>query len=106
MLLAIRLPSVSTTSWSPLVLPHFGYFQNLTSFANNSLCNRISSLRPSSMVTSVFCDQHDPETRLPSHHIRVRSRCLFERDGFDHGRHTTQRTETKRGITGRRVSGQ
>src|SRR5215471_2006096 len=30
MLLAIRLPWVSTTSWSPFVLSHFGYFQNLT----------------------------------------------------------------------------
>src|SRR6516225_11015279 len=99
MLPAIRPPSVSTTTWSPLVLPHCDYFQNLTRFANNSLCKLNSSLRPCSMVTSVFCDQHYPKARLPSHHLRVRSRCLFERDGFDHGRHATQRTETERGIT-------
>src|SRR5215831_2283003 len=103
MLFANRLPWVSTTSWSPFVLPHLGYLQNLTRFANNSLCKLNSSLRLSSMAISVFCNQHHPKARLPSHHLRVRGGCLIERNGLDHGRHATQRTETKRCVTSCRV---
>src|SRR6516225_9640106 len=102
MLLAIRLPWVSTTSWSPFVFFHFGYFH----VANNSLCKLNSSLQLSNMATSVFCKQHNPKARLPTHNLRVRSRCLFEWDCFDHRRHATQGTETKRCVTGRRVSRQ
>src|SRR6516164_2468141 len=103
MLLAIRLPWVSTTSWSPLVLPHFGYFKNLTRFANNSLCKLKSSLR---LAIGVFCDQHYPKTRLPSHHLRVGNGCLIEWDGLDHREHPTQGTETKRCVSNGGVSRQ
>src|SRR5215469_5644773 len=106
MLLAIRLPWVSTTSWSPFVLPHFGYFKislvPLTTFSTKLN----ASLRLSALAVAVLCNQHYPETRLPSHHLRVRSGCLIEWDGLDHRRNTAQRTETKSCVTGCRVSRQ
>src|SRR5262245_30847507 len=80
----------------------FRLFPKFHSFANNSLCKLNSSFQLSRLAT-VFCDQHYPKTRLPSHHLRVRRRCLFEWDGLDHGGHAAQGTESERGITGRRV---
>src|SRR5262249_19825281 len=77
-------------------------FQKFTRVASYSLCKRKSSPRLSSMATSVCCDQHHPKARLPSHHLRVRRRCVFEWDGLDHGGHAAQGTESERRITGRR----
>src|SRR5262249_42159367 len=65
-----------------------------------------SSFRLSKSAVVVFCDQHHPKARLPSHHLRVRRGCLIEWDGLDHRRHPTQGTETKRCVTGGRVSRQ
>src|SRR5215813_550895 len=65
-----------------------------------------SSFRPSRSATVVFCDQHDPKARLPSHHLRVRGGCLIKWDGLDHRRHTTQGTETKRCVSSGGVSRQ
>src|SRR5215475_1706940 len=64
------------------------------------------SLRLSRLAIAVFCDQHYPETCLPSHHLRVGSGCLIEWDGLDHSGYTAQRTESERCITSRRISRQ
>src|SRR5215470_458023 len=58
------------------------------------------------LAIAVFCNQHYPKTRLPSHHLRVRSGCLIEWDCLDHRRHATQGTETKRCVSSGRVSRQ
>src|SRR5262249_89469 len=89
------------TSWSPVVLPQSGYFQNCTRFANDSHCKPKSSPWVSRIATSV-CNEHHPKARLPSHHLRVRRRWLFERDNFDHGGDAAQNTESERRVTGRR----
>src|SRR5215467_10483520 len=94
------------TSWSPVVLPHFGFVQNVTRFADNSLGKLNSSFRLSRLTIAVFCDQHDPKARLPSHHLRVRGGCLIEWDGLDHRRHPAQGTETKRCVSSGGVSRQ
>src|SRR5215510_11710317 len=91
------------TSWSPVVLPHSGYVQNVTRFADNSLGKLNSSFRLSRLAIAVFCDQHYPKARLPGHHLRVGIRRLVEWDGLDHGGHAAQRTETERNVSGRRV---
>src|SRR5262245_35876836 len=91
------------TSWPPFVLSHCGCCKNFIRFASNFLCKVNPSLRLSSLAIAVFCDQHHPKARLPSHHLRVRRRGLFEWDGLDHGGHAGQGTESERGITGRRV---
>src|SRR5215475_4677322 len=62
------------------------------------------SLRLSRLAIAVFCDQHYPETCLPSHHLRIGSGCLIEWDGLDHRGYTAQRTEPERCITSRRIS--
>src|SRR5262249_62270560 len=87
------------TSWSPVVLPHFGFVQNVTRFANNSLRKLNSSSRLSRLTIAVFCDKHHPKARLPSHNLLVRGGCLIEWDGLDHRRHPTQGTETKRCVS-------
>src|SRR5262249_30181459 len=74
-------------------------YQNFTRFANNSLCELNSSFRLSRLAITVFCDQHQPKARLPSHHLLVRGGCLIEWDGLDHRRHPTQGTETKRCVS-------
>src|SRR5262245_59536633 len=106
MLLAIAPSWFSMTSWSPVVLRHFGYVQNVTRFASNSLCKLNSSFRLSRLTIAVLCDQHDPKARLTSHHLRVRGGCLIEWDGLDHRRHPTQGTETKRCVSSGGVSRQ
>src|SRR5262245_29718076 len=65
-----------------------------------------ASLLLSRLAVAVFCDQHYPKTRLPSHHLRVGSGCLIEWDGLDHRRHPTQDTETKRCVSSGGVSRQ
>src|SRR5262249_50288348 len=100
-------PLVEWPTWIILVsfvLPHFGYFQNVTPFANNSLCKLDSSFCLCKLAAA--CDQHYPKTRLPSHHLRVRGGCLVEWDGLDHRRYPTQGTETKRGVSSGGVSRQ
>src|SRR5262249_57312163 len=87
------------TSWSPVALPHSGYVQNVTRFADNSLGKLNSSFRLSRLTIAVFCDQHYPKARLPGHHLRVRGGCLIEWDGLDHRRHPTQDTEKKRCVS-------
>src|SRR6516162_5067152 len=54
------------------------------------------------MVRPVHGQNH-AKARLPSHHLRVGTRRLVERDGLDHGGHPAQRTETERSVSGRRV---
>src|SRR5262249_57646512 len=62
-----------------------------------------ASVRLSRLAAAVFCDQHYPKTRLPGHHLRVRSRRFLEWDGLDHCSHPPQRTESERCITSRRI---
>src|SRR5262250_3474373 len=78
----------------------------LSRSANNSSCRLNPSLRLLRLAIAVFCDQHYPKTRLPSHHLRVRRCCLLEWDGLDHRRDATQGTETKRCVSSGRVSRQ
>src|SRR5215467_2798891 len=105
MLLAIRLPWVSTTSWSPFVLSPF-VISKISLVREPPRCKLNSSLRLPRLAIAVFCDQHYPETRLPRHHLRVRSWCLIEWGGLDHRRHTAQRTEAKRCVSRGGVSRQ
>src|SRR5215469_10881391 len=84
----------------------FGYFQNFTNFASDLFHSLNASLRLSRLDIAVFCDQHYPKTRLPSHHLRVSRGCLIEWDGLDHRRHPSQGTETKRCVSSGRVSRQ
>src|SRR5215467_1084029 len=84
----------------------FGYFQNFTNFASDLSHSLNASLRLSRLAIAVFCDQHYPKTRLPSHHLRVGSGCLIEWDGLDHCRHPTQGTEAKRCVSSGGVSRQ
>src|SRR5215472_3933093 len=56
------------------------------------------------LTGAVVRDEHYAKARLPRHHLRVGSRRLIQRDGLDHRRHATERTETKRCLTGCRVS--
>src|ERR1700752_2946492 len=52
-------------------------------------------------VRSVHGQNH-AKTRLPSHHLRVRSRGFLEWDGLNHGGHAGQCTESERCIASRR----
>src|SRR5262249_56339132 len=67
--------------------------------SRTTLCELNSSFRLSRLAITVFCDQHHPKARLPSHHLLVRGGCLIEWDGLDHRRHPTQGTETKRCVS-------
>src|SRR5215469_14473394 len=58
------------------------------------------------LTGAVVRDEHYAKARLPRHHLRVGSGRLFQRDGLNHRRHATERTETKRCVTGCRVSRQ
>src|SRR5215831_15458543 len=75
-------------------------------FASDLSHSLYASLRLSRLAIAVFCDQHYPKTRLPSHHLRIRSRSFLEWDGLDHCSHPAQRTESERCITSCRISRQ
>src|SRR5215831_6361602 len=93
---------VRSVKFSRVIFPQSSVIK-FQSFREQPSLQLISSLRLSRLAIAVFCDQHYPKARLPSHHLRVGLRRLVEWDGLDHGGHAAQRTETERSVSGRRV---
>src|SRR5215813_7013722 len=65
-------------------------------------CESNTSLQRRTLTSAVLRDQYNAKARLPGHHPRVRSRGFLESDGFNHGGHAGQRTESERCLTNRR----